>query len=75
MLALASRNRNEQQLDIGGFVDSRNLGLRVPKIAFLAALSKLGERMEVNDLVYRITPFSSRQRAPLNNLSLSTTDE
>ena len=43
LLVLVSRNRNEQQLDIGGFVDSPDLSLRVLKLAFPAALHKLGE--------------------------------
>ena len=75
LLVLVSRNRNEQQLDIGVFVDSPDLSLRVPQLAFPAALPKLGERMEVDDAVYRITRVSSRQRAPLINLSLSSTDD
>ena len=75
LLVLVSRNRNEQQLDIGGFVDSPDLNLRVPKLAFPAALPKLGERMEVDGSVYRITRVSSHPRSPLLTLSLSSTDE
>jgi hypothetical protein len=75
LLVLVSRNRNEQQLDIGGFVDSPDLSLRVPKLAFTAALPKLGERMEVDGVIYRITRTSSHPRSPLLTLSLSSTDE
>jgi hypothetical protein len=75
LLVLVSRNRNEQQLDIGGFVESPDLSLRVPKLAFPAALPKLGERMEVDGAVYRITRVSSHPRSPLLTLSLSSTDE
>ena len=75
LLVLVSRNRNEQQLDIGGFVDSPDLSLRVPKLAFHAALPKLGERMEVDGADYRITRVSSHPRSPLITLSLSSTDE
>ena len=75
LLVLVSRNRNEQQLDIGGFVDSPDLNLRVPKLAFPAALPKLGERMEVDGADYRITRASSHPRSPLLTLSLSSTDE
>ena len=75
LLVLVSRNRNEQQLDIGGFVDSPDLSLRVPKLAFPTALPKLGERMEVDGAVYRITRVSSHPRSPLLTLSLSSTDE
>ena len=75
LLVLVSRNRNEQQLDIGGFVDSPDLSLRVPKLAFPVALPKLGERMEVDGAVYRITRVSSHPRSPLLTLTLSSTDE
>jgi hypothetical protein len=75
LLVLVSRNRNEQQLDIGGFVESPDLSLRVPKLAFPAALPRLGERMEVDGAVYRITRVSSHPRSPLLTLSLSSTDE
>jgi hypothetical protein len=75
LLVLVSRNRNEQQLDIGGFVDSPDLSLRVPKLAFTAALPKIGERMEVDGAVYRISRVSSHPRSPLLTLSLSSTDE
>jgi hypothetical protein len=72
---LVSRNRNEQQLEMGGFVESPDLSLRVPKLAFPAALPKLGERMEVDGAVYRITRVSSHPRSPLLTLTLSSTDE
>ena len=75
LLVLVSRNRNEQQLDIGGFVDSPDLSLRVPKLAFPDALPRLGERMEVDGADYRITRVSSHPRSPLLTLSLSSTDE
>lgn len=75
LLVLVSRNRNEQQLDIGGFVDSPDLILRVPKLAFPAALPKLGERMEVDGADYRINRVSSHPRSPLLTLSLSSADE
>jgi hypothetical protein len=75
LLVLVSRNRNEQQLDIGGFVDSPDLSLRVPKLAFPTALPKLGERMEVDGAHYRINRVSRHPRSPLLTLSLSSTDE
>ncbi len=62
---LVSRNRNEQQLDIGGFVDSPNLSLRVPKLAFPTARPKLCERMVIDGVVYRITQhFSPKNFEP-----------
>lgn len=75
LLVLVSRNRNEQQLDIGVFVDSPDLSLRVTKLAFPVALPKLGERMEVNGSIFRITRVSSHPRSPLLTLSLSSIDE
>lgn len=75
LIVLVSRNRNEQQMDIGGFVDSPDLSLRVPKLALPAALPKLGERMEVDGAVYRITRVSSHPRSPLLTLQLSSPDE
>ena len=75
LLVLVSRNRNEQQLDIGGFVNLPDLSLRVPKLVFPADLPKLGERMEVDGSIYRITRVSSHPRSPLLTLSLSSTDE
>ena len=75
LLVLVSRNRNEQQMDIGGFVDSPDLSLRVPKLAFAGPLPKFGERIEVDGSEYRISQVSSHPRSPLLTLSLSTTDE
>lgn len=37
LLVLVDRNRYEQQLDIGGFVDPPDLSLRLPKLTFPAA--------------------------------------
>ena len=34
LLVLVSRVKREQQIDMGGFVDSPELSLRVPKVAF-----------------------------------------
>ena len=48
LLVLVSRIRRDQQIDLGGFVDSPDLSLRVPKTAFPGALPKFGERIEVD---------------------------
>jgi hypothetical protein len=75
MLVLVSRVRNDQQIDMGGFVESPDLSLRVPKLAFPAVLPKFGERIEVDGTEYRISKVSSHPRSPLLTLSLSSTDE
>lgn len=75
LLVLVSRIRNDQQVDIGGFVDSPDLSLRVPKLAFPGELPKFGQRIEVDGEEFRIVQVSNHPRSPLLTLSLSTTDE
>ena len=75
LLVLASRLRNEQQLDIGGFVDSPDMSLRVPKAAFPGALPKLGERISIEGEDYRITRVANHPRSPLLTLTLNTANE
>lgn len=75
LLVLVSRVRNDQQIDMGGFVESPDLSLRVPKRAFPAALPKFGERIEVDGTEYRISKVSAHPRSPLLTLNLSSTDE
>lgn len=75
LLVLVSRVRNEQQIDMGGFVESPDLSLRVPKLAFPDALPKFGERIEVDGTEYRISRVSIHPRSPLLTLTLSSTDE
>jgi len=75
LLVLVSRIRREQQMEIGGFVESPDLSLRVPKAAFPNTLLQFGERIEVDGTEYRISQVSAHPRSPLLTLSLSTTDE
>ena len=75
LLVLVSRVRREQQIDTGGFVDSPELSLRVPKAAFPDTLPKFGERIEVDGTEYRISQVSGHPRSPLLTLALSTPDE
>jgi hypothetical protein len=75
LLVLVSRVKHEQQIDMGGFVDSPDLSLRVPKAAFPGPLPKFGERIGVDGTEYRISQVSSHPRSPFLTLSLSTTDE
>ena len=72
---LVSRLRSEQQIDMGGFVDSPDLSVRVAKSAFPAALPKMGERFVVNGSAYRIGKASGHPRSPLLTLTLTSTDE
>ena len=75
LLVLVSRVKHEQQIDMGGFVDSPDLSLLVPKLAFPITLPKTGERIEVDGAEYRISQVSCHPRSPLLTLSLSTPDE
>jgi hypothetical protein len=75
LLVLVSRVKREQQIEMGGFVDSPDLSLRVPKLAFPGPRPKFGERIEVDGTEYRISQVSNHPRSPLLTLSLSTTDE
>ena len=75
LLVLVSRVKREQQIDMGGFVDSPDLSLRVPKVAFPDTLPKFGERIRVDGTEYRISQVSCHPRSPLLTLSLSTPDE
>jgi hypothetical protein len=75
LLVLVGRVENKQQIDMGGFVESPDLSLRVPKAAFPNTLPKFGERIEVDGTEYRISQVSGHPRSPLLTLGLSTTDE
>ena len=72
---LVSRLRNDQQIEMGGFVESPDLSLRVPKLVFVSGMPKLGERIEVDSTDYRITKVGNHPRSPLLTLNLSSTDE
>jgi hypothetical protein len=72
---LVSRLRNEQQLEMGGFVESPDLSLRVPKLAFVNASPKFGERIEIDGTEYRIIKVGNHPRSPLLTLHLSSLHE
>jgi hypothetical protein len=72
---LVSRVRNDQQIDMGGFVESPDLSLRVPKASFPDTRPQFGERIQVDGTDYRISKVSSHARSPLIHLSLTSTDE
>jgi hypothetical protein len=73
--ALASRVRADQQIDLGGFVTSPDLTLRVAKDDFPGPPPKFGERIKVAGATYRIAKVGNHPRSPLVTLSLSSTDE
>ena len=75
LLVLVSRVEQSQQIAMGGFVDSPELRLRVPKTAFTGALPKCGERIEVDGTDYRIAQVSGHARSPLLTLGITSTDE
>ena len=75
LLVLASRLRKEQQIDMGGFVESPDLSLRVPKMAFPNQLPKFGERIEVDGVDYRISKVGQHPRSPIITLNLISKDE
>ena len=75
LLVLVSKVDIKQQIDMGGFVETPDLSLRVPKAAFPDTLPKFGERIEVDGTEYRISQVSSHPQSPLLTLSLSSTDE
>ncbi len=75
LLVLASRVERDQQIDIGGFVDSPDMSARVPRTAFPSTMPKTGDRFEVDGECYRITRVSGHPRSPLLTLVLSSTDE
>jgi len=75
LLVLVSKVDTKQQIDMGGFVETPDLSLRVPKAAFPNTLPKFGERIEVDGKEYRISQVSGHPRSPLLTLSLTTTDE
>ena len=64
LLVLISRVKREQQMEMGGFVESPELSLRVPKAAFPATLPKFGERIEVEEIgfLHRQDPEAGRLR-------------
>ena len=75
LLVLVSRVKRDQQIEMGGFVESPELSLRVPKAAFPNTLPKMGERIEIEGVEYRISQVSAHPRSPLLTLSLSTANE
>ena len=72
---LVSRVRREQQIDLGGFVESPELSLRVAKNTFPGDLPKTGERITLQGRDYRISRVADHDRSPILLLNLTSTDE
>jgi len=72
---LVSRVRSDQQIEIGGFVESPELSLRVLKLSFPGELPKFGERIQLDGTDYRISKVGLHPRSPILTLSLTSTDE
>ena len=75
LLVLVSRTRREQQIDMGGFVESPELSLRVAKASFSGDLPKTGERITLQGKDYRISRVADHDRSPLLILNLTSADE
>ena len=59
---------NGKRHRLGGYVESPDLTVRVPRTAFAAQLSQYGQRITVDGEVYRISRVSSHPRSPLLTL-------
>lgn len=74
-LALASRVRTEQSLEIGGFVSLPDFTLRIPTNAFTNGLPKHGDLVEMEDDDYRVTKVGKHPSSPLITLEMIGANE
>lgn len=72
---LVSRVRSDQQIEIGGFVESPELSLRVLKSSFTGEFPKFGERIQLDGKDYRIAKVGFHPSSPILTLSMTSTDE
>jgi hypothetical protein len=75
LIVLASRNSAGSEIAIGGYVESPDLSIRVPKAAFTGPVPAFGQRIEVGGESYRIAKVGGHPRSPLLTLVLTSTDE
>jgi hypothetical protein len=75
LIVLASRIGTESGIAVGGYVESPDLTIRVPRTAFTGPVPQYGQRITVDGEVYRISRVSSHPRSPLLTLVLTTPDE
>ena len=72
---LSSPIRNEQQIEVGGFVEGPDLTVRAPNTAFTGATPAFGDKMTVDGDEYRVFKTRSHPRSPLLTFELMTKDE
>jgi hypothetical protein len=73
--ALASRASNEEQIAIGGFVESPDMRIRALKSEFTTGLPGIGDLIGVDGSVYRVTKVSRHPKSPVVVFTLATADE
>ena len=75
LIVLASRISTGSEIAIGGYVESPDLSVRVPRAAFTGPVPAFGQRIEVGGESYRIAKVGGHPRSPLLTLVLTSTDE
>lgn len=73
--ALMGRIRADQQIDVGGFVESPDTSLRTLKALFIDDMPKHGDRVTIEGTDYRISRVGSHPRSPLITIHLISVDE
>jgi hypothetical protein len=75
LIVLVSRISTGSEIAIGGYVESPDLSIRVPRAAFTGPVPAFGQRIEVGGGSYRIAKAGGHPRSPLLTLVLTSTDE
>lgn len=75
LIVLASRIAAESSIAVGGYVESPDLSVRVPRAAFTGQLPVFGQRITVDGVQYRISRVGGHPRSPLLTLVLTAPDE
>ena len=75
LIVLASRISTGSEIAIGGYVESPDLSIRVPRAAFTGPVPAFGQRIEVGGESYRIAKVGGHPRSPLLTLVLTSPDE
>lgn len=75
LMVLASRERREEQIDLGGFVAAPEMTVRVAQADFSDTLPAQGDRIEVAGDEFRVSRLARHPRSPVLSLILSTADE
>jgi hypothetical protein len=72
---LASRISTGGEIAIGGYVESPDLSIRVPRAAFTGPVPAFGQRIEVGGESYRIAKVGGHPCPLLLTLVLTSTGE